>query len=888
MKHKRRLALLMAVLMTIALLPAVKLSSAVAEDAAEISLDFTSNTWGLPTDYSTETASYTDTETGYTITLAAGNGYKFAGNYLIFGKTDASLTLPAFDFDVEKIVVNGNSGASAKTLMNVFVGDTAVSTETTGCTGTNTYAIAEDNQAAGNIYTLKVNNNYNAQVTKIEIYKKGGDTPVTPTPTSEPETTDMKLNRVPENGETVVIYYPKTSKVMTGTDYFYNNEKHELVAADATLTDNILAVPEEALRLTVSVADNKYTFKTADDKYLYADGTDVLLVSEQGANTLFQLETAAAGVDNYYIKCDSACYNNDPEKPQYIEFYGGHFTVYSLYTDNAAIYTFQFFSEDGEGPTPEAQYTVTLNPGEAAGDPVTIENVTSPYHLPGCPETFTLEGKLFDGWKVNGEGETLAVGATIALSGDTTLAAQWKDAPVSETKSYALVTDASELAEGDKIILVGENEGALYALSYQKTNNRHAVVVTADEQNVIAAAIATGTDDKINVYELVLGGNAADGWTFYDPLFGYLYAAASDANYLKSEATADENAKFTLDIDASGLVNPVAANSTNRNQMRFNYNSGTPLFSCYKEESTFPGVYIYKLVEDTPEPTQPSFRGPQLSLGGQIGVIFNMYLPAGMDFTGSYMTFSIPHGNCTEEEAYNGSDSFTCYINAIQMAEPITATFHYGDNQTIEKTFAAMEYFGAFDKAVSAGTITPDAKTVTLVHALADYGHYVQLFLSEKNGWELGTDYAAMDVSYKTAFDSYDVSDYAISCPDVKTLFSKVSFSLVLDSETAIRLFLTPKEGVGDITVTCSDGKTANVTRTGSRCLVEIPNISAHQLAKTYTLTVSAGDQSVTIKVSALSYVQLMLNAYADDTNALNAAAAIYYYAMAAKAFKEN
>ncbi|MBQ1648898.1 MAG: hypothetical protein II047_10665, partial [Bacteroidales bacterium] len=47
----------------------------------------------------------------------------------------------------------------------------------------------------------------------------------------------------------------------------------------------------------------------------------------------------------------------------------------AISTDNAAIYTFQFFSEDGEGPTPEAQYTVTLNPGEAAGDPVTIENV---------------------------------------------------------------------------------------------------------------------------------------------------------------------------------------------------------------------------------------------------------------------------------------------------------------------------------------------------------------------------------------------------------------------------------------------------------------------------------------------------------------------------------
>jgi hypothetical protein len=175
MKQKKLLALLMAVLMVLAMLPAV----AAAETTPEVTLDFTSNTWELPTEYSTDTASFTDTVTEYTITMAANTGYKFGGSYLIYGKSGATLSLPAFSFDVERIVVVGNSGASGKTKMNVYVGDAAVSDETTGCQGTNTYFIDSDHQAAGNVYTLKVTSNNNAQVTKIEIYKKSE----TPTPT---------------------------------------------------------------------------------------------------------------------------------------------------------------------------------------------------------------------------------------------------------------------------------------------------------------------------------------------------------------------------------------------------------------------------------------------------------------------------------------------------------------------------------------------------------------------------------------------------------------------------------------------------------------------------------------------------------------------------------
>lgn len=142
----------------------------------KVEFDFTSNNWGLPTNYKIEEASYTN-EAGYTITFGKSNGgHKIMGNdpnrNLIFGKEGATLSLPAFPFAVSKIKVFGNNGASKYTTQNFFVGGEAVSTETTSAITDHIYEIAEAFQAAGNIYTLKVTNDNNTQITKIVVYAK--------------------------------------------------------------------------------------------------------------------------------------------------------------------------------------------------------------------------------------------------------------------------------------------------------------------------------------------------------------------------------------------------------------------------------------------------------------------------------------------------------------------------------------------------------------------------------------------------------------------------------------------------------------------------------------------------------------------------------------------
>ena len=146
----------------------------------EVTLDFTDNTvWNFPagsTKKGTAEASFTNGT--YTVKVAGANGYYYFtdnanGNCLLFGKLDAYVELPAFSFDVERIDVEGNAGGSASVTQNIFVGETAVSTQTTGVKGTNLYEIASEYQAAGNVYKIKVTNDNNSKINKILVWKKG-------------------------------------------------------------------------------------------------------------------------------------------------------------------------------------------------------------------------------------------------------------------------------------------------------------------------------------------------------------------------------------------------------------------------------------------------------------------------------------------------------------------------------------------------------------------------------------------------------------------------------------------------------------------------------------------------------------------------------------------
>ncbi len=299
--------------------------------------------------------------------------------------------------------------------------------------------------------------------------------------------------------------------------------------------------------------------------------------------------------------------------------------------------------------------------------------------------------------------------------------------------------------------------------------------------------------------------------------------------------------------------------------------------------------------------TVPKFASHSLVLSGQIGVNFFMDLRALSDEerVGTYMTFAISgKGSVPSEPVYfdasqMNSDAlyhkFTCYVNSIQMADTITATYHWfedGAEKTVSENYSIKQYISSFD----AKKESYDEKTVALVHALADYGHYVQSFLDEHNdNWSVGTDYAEMDLHYAENYDitaiMTAVSGYAIVKDDqTDGDIEAITYALLLDSETAIKVYFTPSsEYTGTPSVTV-DGNAYTAKKTGGRYVVVIPNISAHQLIVSHTIELTTTKGTATVTVSALSYVKGALDYYT-DADPQNAMAAIYAYSKAAQDF---
>ena len=309
--------------------------------AQDVTLDFTQNTWKLPTDYTTTAATYTDGT--YKISFGkSSNGHKFGGSYLIFGKSGATLSLPAFDFDVEKIVVTGNKSASGKVKQNIFVGDKAASTETTGAQGTNTYEIAEAYQAAGNVYTLKVLSSHNTQVTKIEIYKKGGATK-TSTTVSFGENYDGKTISLKPGDEFTAPTATLTPAKAGSLTYSSSDEKVATVDATGAVTltgttgkttitaafegNDTYAASKASYTLNVAEALSLTGDGSKENPYTVADALAIVNAGQQTTDNVYvkgivsKIKTTADNIVKYK-NCDYYLVDNDGDENSIMAFRG--------------------------------------------------------------------------------------------------------------------------------------------------------------------------------------------------------------------------------------------------------------------------------------------------------------------------------------------------------------------------------------------------------------------------------------------------------------------------------------------------------------------------------------------------------------------------------------
>ncbi len=215
---------------------------------------------------------------------------------------------------------------------------------------------------------------------------------------------------------------------------------------------------------------------------------------------------------------------------------------------------------------------------------------------------------------------------------------------------------ASSVADNDLITLVGIESGNYYSSAGQASNNRSAVAVTHTGNTITAVATTS-------IFKIEVDPNNNSYWNLLDISSGaYLYNASASKSYLRSKAYEDaDNMKWTISIADGTNKATITSKSTTRPIIRFNYNSGSPLFNCYASGQL--DVYVYKKVASsaTVESVSASIKDGNYYVGNRL----------------SASDFNVT-ANWSDETTTNPTAGFTWTVNGVP-----NGTLEEGNNAVV-------------------------------------------------------------------------------------------------------------------------------------------------------------------------------------------------------------
>ena len=238
--------------------------------------------------------------------------------------------------------------------------------------------------------------------------------------------------------------------------------------------------------------------------------------------------------------------------------------------------------------------TITLNADNVEGNvfwfgcaPADLSEGTLTVKVYSGEDTYTKELAIAGANFKFQQGRVSAFNVSFADAAKDEIVVDWVD------NAYNLVKSAAHLEVGDKVVIVAAGFDVAMSTT-QNNNNRAKADVTKDGDTV------TFNND---VQILTLEEGTTEGTFAFNTGSGYLYAASSSSNQLKTQTTLDDNGSWAIAIDANGVATIKAQGTNSRNWLRYNSASNSLLFSCYGSGQA--DVCIYKLVGEY-TPTVPA------------------------------------------------------------------------------------------------------------------------------------------------------------------------------------------------------------------------------------------------------------------------------------------
>ena len=329
-------------------------------------------------------------------------------------------------------------------------------------------------------------------------------------------------------------------------------------------------------------------------------------------------------------------------------------------------------AEGGEG-----SFTYTLsNPKEGKEVSATV-NVDWIENLAVNQEAKTVSYNVAENTSEESRTATITLSYDGAQSVNVTVTQKGKTAEGGETEPvWTLVTDASTLAVGDQIVIVASSSN--YALgTTQNDNNRNAVSVTKSGNTVVI-----GNTVQIITLET---GSVSNTFAFNTGTSGYLYAASSSNNYLRTKTTLDANGSWSISITTAGVAT-IKANGTNtRNLLK--KNSSSALFSCYGSGQS--DVSIYRLEGGESGDEEPK---PAITVSSEASVNVEA---AGATGTVSY---TLTNAVADAKVSAQANQTWVTIGTITSTSVPFTVSENTGEQRTATIT---LSYDGAESKTVN-------------------------------------------------------------------------------------------------------------------------------------------------------------------------------------------
>lgn len=275
-----------------------------------------------------------------------------------------------------------------------------------------------------------------------------------------------------------------------------------------------------------------------------------------------------------------------------------------------------------------------------------------------------------------------------------------------EGRTFTLVENVNDLVIGSNIVIAADGDKNFAMSTDQKANNRGEAdaVKSADKkkltltENVQVFTLEAGTVEGTYAFHCVNG--TAEG---------YIYAASSSSNYLRTKKELDDNGSWTIVISNNEAL--ITAQGENSRKI-LRRNAGDKLYSCYGS-ATQQSVYLYQAA-GLPDPgmswssekaeaaltsTSIEFTPPTLNLGNATNVTYASSKPTVATIDNNGNVTIVGAGQTVISAIFAGNTSYA----------PSTVTYTLTVTDSREKV--ATPTFSPASGAVDAGTVVTISTT---------------------------------------------------------------------------------------------------------------------------------------------------------------------------------